>query len=97
MYRLCVIALCLTTLPACSLLRPTKPEPIDRPVIQPLACLDTALEKCEGVPQREYTDGQQIVLGLGEALRALRECQDRHNELRGCVSSHNAQAKKSPD
>lgn len=60
---------------------------------QPVECLDRATELCAGVPQRFYTDALQIVLGLREALDALRDCQEAHAELTVCVANHNAKAK----
>ena len=94
MQRLCAIALCLLTFPACSLLRPTKPDPVQVPVYQPVECLDRALAACDGVPVREYTTAEGLALGLGEALRALMDCQDAHAELLACVMSHNQKVKQ---
>lgn len=65
--------------------------------MEPVECLDTAMARCAGVPERAYTDAEQLVLGLGEAHRALRDCQDQHNELRGCVAAHNKRAKAEGD
>lgn len=80
-------ALCLLTLPGCSLIPQRPPETIT--VREPVRCLDTAMMRCAGVPERGYGTAAALADGLGEALRALRECQDRHNELRGCVAAHN--------
>lgn len=93
MHRIYAIALCLLTFPACSLLRPPKAEPVQVPVRQPVECNDRALSACDGVPVREYVTGEGLALGLGEALRALLDCQDKHNELRKCVADHNEQVK----
>ena len=62
-------------------------------VYQPLECNDRALSACDGVPVREYTTAEGLALGLGEALRALLDCQDKHDELRACVTRHNAKVK----
>lgn len=88
-----VLALSVLTLPACSLLRPPKVEPVQVPVRQPVECNDRALSACDGVPVREYTTAEGLALGLGEALRALLDCQDKHNELRKCAADHNEQVK----
>ena len=93
MHRIYATALCLLTLPGCSLLRPAKAEPVQVAVYQPLECNDRALTACDGVPVREYTTAEGLALGLGEALRALLDCQDKHDELRKCVADHNAKTK----
>jgi hypothetical protein len=92
-HRTYAIALCLSLLPGCSLLRPPKAEPVQVPVRQPVECNDRALSACDGVPVREYTTAEGLALGLGEALRALLDCQDKHDELRKCVADHNAKVK----
>lgn len=91
--RMLTIALILTLSSSCSLLKPSKPEPIDRPVYQPVDCLDSALVQCTGVPPRKYTGRKATTLGLGEALRALNDCIDQQHELLTCVTKHNEKAK----
>lgn len=91
--RMLTIALLLTLNSSCSIWKPSKPEPIDRPIFQPVECVDTALMRCDGVPKREYTGRKALTLGLGEALRALNDCIDRQHELLTCVAKHNEKAK----
>lgn len=88
-----VLAALALTCSSCSLLRPPKAEPVQVPVRQPVECNDRAISACDGVPVREYTTAEGLALGLGESLRALLDCQDKHNELRKCVADHNAKVK----
>lgn len=81
-------------LSSCSLLPPRKPEQIEVPVYQPVDCNDQVRKRCDGVPSRPYVTATAVVLGLGEALRALRTCQDRQAELLRCLEQHDAKAKK---
>lgn len=89
MRAICASVLCLLMCGGCSLLPQRQPMTVEVPVAQPLQCLDTAMAQCEGVPRQDYATAHDLAVGLGHALRALADCQDRHNELRGCVSAHN--------
>lgn len=86
------VALLLTCC-GCSISQPKALDPVKEPVYQPVQCLDRATELCAGVPERDYSTLKGVILGLGEALRALRDCQEQHQELTVCVSKHNAQVK----
>lgn len=60
---------------------------------QVVECNDEVRKVCDGVPSRAYVTATAVVLGLGEALRALRGCQDRQAELLRCLARHDEQAK----
>ena len=72
---------------------PKPPEIVRVPVYQPIECHDQALQACSGVPERAYTTAEGLALGLGEALRALLDCMDLHDELLACVNEANARAR----
>lgn len=93
MHRIWILAACLWTFSGCSILPQRKPERIEVPVYQPVDCNDQVRKRCDGVPSRAYVTATAVVLGLGEALRALRGCQDRQAELLRCLDKHDAQAK----
>lgn len=93
MRRSFAIALCLPMFAACSMWPLKKPEPVEVPKWQAVQCLDRAQEACAGVPERDYASAEGLALGLGEALRALADCQESHDELRRCVAEHNRKAK----
>lgn len=87
---LCALPLLMSS--GCSLKPPKAPEIVQVPVFQPLECNDQALEACAGVPARSYETAEGLALGLGEAIRALLDCMDLHDELLMCVRVANEKA-----
>lgn len=72
---------------------PKPPAPIEKPVwVKVCGEADEALLPCAGVPVRKYSGRKALTLGLGEALRALRDCKDKNRTLVACITKHNQKA-----
>lgn len=86
--RLSLIALCLMSLQACSLLSFKRPEatPAKCPIVQ---CLDRALKVCEGVAPRPVHTCADAVLVASDALGEVVVCQESHAALIRCVQEFN--------
>jgi hypothetical protein len=90
--RASLIALCLTTLPACSLGKLWQRDPV--PAVSPcpiVQCLDRALRTCEGVepPSDGVRNCQDAVLLASDALGEVMVCQEAHRLLIQCVEDFN--------
>lgn len=84
---LLLTCLCLTILPACSLLKPKPPEPAAKcPIVQ---CLDRALQVCKGVDPMPIKTCADAVLIASDALGEVVVCQESHAALIRCVQEFN--------
>ena len=90
---LSLTALCLLSLPGCSLLSskpPSAPAVVKCPVVQ---CLDRALTLCEGLRNPPPKTCADAVLVASDALGEIVVCQEAHAALIRCVEQFNAEAR----